>query len=204
MNFSFFRTVHSGNYGIWLQCLTSSCANPKPKFQNRLSQNWLNQISNKNYLTHSIVCRMLNNFCLKFGSANFETACSETDESICTTRYQTLYHSFLAKFPSNQRFTKELYSKLIWRKKIWVAWQRSEFLVFLNCATMWKLREFTSAQFWNFLKVTVLLKKSLLKKCFHEIFFQWEHSVVWYLMSEIYPHFKKFSWNQFTVRLVSK
>ena len=34
---------------------------------------------------------MLNNFCLKFGSANFETACSETDESICTTRYQTLY-----------------------------------------------------------------------------------------------------------------
>ena len=49
-----------------------------PKFQNRLPQNWLNQISNKNYLTHSIVCRMLNNFCLEFGSANLELACSET------------------------------------------------------------------------------------------------------------------------------
>ena len=34
---------------------------------------------------------MLNNFCLWFGSANFEIACSETDESICTTRCQTLY-----------------------------------------------------------------------------------------------------------------
>ena len=50
-----------------------------PKFQNRLPQNWLNQISNKNYLTHSsIVCRMLDNFCLKFGSASLEPACSET------------------------------------------------------------------------------------------------------------------------------
>ena len=59
------------------------------------------------------MCRMLNNFCLKFGSANFEIACSETDESICTTRYQTLYHSFLAKFPSNQRFTKEITKYLV-------------------------------------------------------------------------------------------
>ena len=48
-----------------------------PKFQNRLALNWLNQISNKNYLTHYIVCRMSNNFCLKFGSANLEPACSE-------------------------------------------------------------------------------------------------------------------------------
>ena len=48
-----------------------------PKLQNRLPLNWLNQISSKNYLIHSIVSRMLNNFCLKFGSANLEPACSE-------------------------------------------------------------------------------------------------------------------------------
>ena len=32
-------------------------------------------------------------------------------------------HSFSANFSSNQRFTKELYWKLVWRKKIPVAWQ---------------------------------------------------------------------------------
>ena len=32
-------------------------------------------------------------------------------------------HSFFANFPSNQHFTKELYSKLIWRKKFaWRQW----------------------------------------------------------------------------------
>ena len=37
-------------------------------------------------------------------------------------------HSFVTKIPWNQLFTKELYSRLIWRKKIYV--EGSEFFVF--------------------------------------------------------------------------
>ena len=72
-----------------------------PKFQNRLALNWLNQISSKFLSLFSVfclpgnkcllqilnkdhtaclvnnICRMLNNFCLKFGSAKSEQACSE-------------------------------------------------------------------------------------------------------------------------------
>ena len=61
-----------------IQCFKTSRANFSSKFQNRLALNWLNQISNKNYLTfYTLCCCVLNNFYLKFGSANFEVACSE-------------------------------------------------------------------------------------------------------------------------------
>ena len=78
-----------------------------PKFQNRIPQNWLNQISNKNYLTFYTLCSMLNNFYLIFGAQpiqskpilkfGFSKLLSKTYKSIsqkiCTTRCQTLYKS---------------------------------------------------------------------------------------------------------------
>ena len=52
--------------------------------------------------------------------------------------FHTVCHSFFANFPSNQRFTKELYSKLIWRKKNLGG---SKILVFRQYAILQKFRE---------------------------------------------------------------
>ena len=57
---------------------------------------------------------------------------------------------FFRNFPSNQRFTKELYSKLIWRKKF--AWQwisRFSTPYFCNFHTVDCLLRFTWSQFWQ-------------------------------------------------------
>ena len=51
-------------------------------------------------------------------------------------------HDFIAKIPSNQLFTKELHSKLIWRKNICVA---VNFSFFHSVHTVWKNIKFSAA-----------------------------------------------------------
>ena len=73
----------------------------------------------------------------KFGESNFFLTKEEITKkliwrNIFLMRQILLPQSFFANFPSNQRFTKELYSILVWRKKFSV--DGSEFLVFLHCA----------------------------------------------------------------------
>ena len=75
-------------------------------------------------------------------------------------------HGFFAKIPSNQRFTKEFYYKLIWRKKICMAANFSFFYTVcatLNCSTN-KIMEINAHIFWkNFVKATVFLNKEFTK-----------------------------------------
>ena len=70
-------------------------------------------------------------------------------------------HNFFAKIPSNQRFTKELYYKLIWRKKICVAWQWIS-----RFSTLW------TVNFCNFHTVYYTLYANLgCMYCMHTIVF---------------------------------
>ena len=73
--------------------------------------------------------------------------------NVCTVHHsmemtEFYCHRFLAIFPSNQRFTKELYCKSIWRKKL----RGSEFLVFPHFDVLtwrvWKFHNFLSFRFY--------------------------------------------------------
>ena len=83
------------------------------------------------------------NFLLVRDNFSFSTLCIQ---------YCHRGHRFWAKLSSNQNFTKELYCKLIWRKK---NLRDSELLVF---RTLWKLQNFTATIFsQKFRQINVLL-----------------------------------------------
>ena len=92
-------------------------------------------------------------------------------------------HHFFAKIPWNQLFAKELYSKLIWRKKF--AWQ-------------WISRFSTLCFIWQFYDLEKI------------VFFQWERisrfSTLWTSVEkrDIHCHAKFFSSNQLRVKFFSK
>ena len=141
--------------------------------------------------------------------------CWERFRAISTLHYHThhfwnfgiLLPLFFAKIPSNQRFTKELYYKLLWRKKI--AWQQWISRFSKLCDTHNQSGNYgtlLSLYFGkNIVKPMYLLKK-LLNSWFDEIFFLWDFSTMWHCaitvshcgFYEIFVSlFQKFPWKQF-------
>ena len=82
--------------------------------QNMLPQNWLTKFQTKqNYLTFYILGCVLNNFCLKFGSANFRWPVLKFEKNelteLCTSRLiKSTVSTLLQKLRETNFFTRVL------------------------------------------------------------------------------------------------